>query len=89
MGVTKWEELLSGRSYLRVLQRAQVQQVKVTRQRGAQRQEGAELRQLDIARGNHGDWRFAILGYGLASGNLVANPPKLNMLLLKCQNYIC
>lgn len=43
--------------HLWVLQCPQVNQVKVTWQRGAKRHEGAELRQWVVTRGNHGDWR--------------------------------
>ena len=46
-------------SHLCILQRPQVQQVKVARHRRAEWQEGAELWQLAVAWGNHGDWRVA------------------------------
>lgn len=46
-------------SHLSVLQGPQVQQVNVARQRRAERQEGSELRQLAVARGDHCDWRVA------------------------------
>lgn len=45
--------------YLCVLQCPQVQQVNVARQRRAEGPEGVELRQLAVARGDHGDWRVA------------------------------
>lgn len=39
-----------------VLERPQVQKVNVTWQRGAQRPEGAELRQFGSVAGEHRDW---------------------------------
>lgn len=51
--------LCDSRCYLSVFQRPQVQQVNVARQRRAHGQEGAELGQLAVTGGDHGERRVA------------------------------